>query len=62
VSSNIFDAKFNGMGGSEMYRALIAPDLFPHEKPMLVDNWPAEDREMYCGGEYTPGYLRLVNA
>ncbi|QJD52104.1 hypothetical protein PBI_MA5_52 [Mycobacterium phage MA5] len=59
-SHSIFDSTFNGMGGSENYRALLAPDSFPDVKPPLVDNWPAEDREMYCGGEYTPGYLRLV--
>ncbi|WP_148280990.1 hypothetical protein [Mycobacterium intracellulare] len=55
VGDNIFDAKFNGMGRSEMYRHQITPDLFPHEKRMLVELWPAEDREAYCGGEYTRG-------
>lgn len=49
MSQSIFDATFNGMGASEFYRAQITPDLFPHEKPMLVNNWPAEDREVYCG-------------
>lgn len=63
MSQNVFDSTFNGMGGSEFYRALITPDLFPHEKPMLIDNWPAQDREAYCGGEYTKGYYpRLVAA
>ena len=46
---NIMDPIFNHMPASEFYRALVFPELFPHEKPMLVDNWPAEDREMYCG-------------
>lgn len=53
---SVFDGSFNGAARSEMYRAQVAPELFPHEKPMLIDNWPAEDREMYCGGEYTVGY------
>ncbi len=57
---NIMDGTFNGMGGSEFYRAQIFPELFPHEKPMLIDNWPLQDRQMFCGGIYTPGYLRLV--
>ena len=57
---NIMDGTFNGMGGSEFYRSQVVPELFPHEKPMLVENWSADDREMYCGGEWTPGYLRLV--
>jgi hypothetical protein len=52
VIHNIFDSVFNGMGRSEFYRSLLTPDLFPHEKPMLVENWPAEDREAYCGGEF----------
>lgn len=47
--NNIFDGWFNGSPRSEFYRALVFPELFPHEKPMLVDNWPAQDREMYCG-------------
>jgi len=60
VSQNIFDPLFNGMGGSEFYRAQLTPDLFPHEKPMLIENWTQNDRETYCGGEWTLGYLRLV--
>ncbi|AGK87526.1 sigma-K factor [Mycobacterium phage HINdeR] len=45
---------------SELYQAEVFPDLFPNEKPMLIENWSQEDREMYCGGDWTPGYLRLV--
>lgn len=57
----LFDGAFNGSPRSEMYRAQVTPDLFPDEKPMLIDNWPAQDREEYCGGEYTKGYYpRLV--
>ena len=56
LSNNIFDAKFNGMGRSEMYRAVHTPDLFPHEKPMLVGNWSQDDLEMYCG-IYEKGYM-----
>ncbi|QFG10419.1 hypothetical protein KIV65_gp49 [Mycobacterium phage Anthony] len=52
---NLFDGTFNGMAGSEMYRAQLVPDLFPKAKPMLVDNWSDEDREMYCGGQYVKG-------
>lgn len=53
---NLFDSVFNGMGGSELYRSQVSPDLFPHQKPMLIENWPIEDREMYVGGVFTPGY------
>jgi len=46
---NIMDGLFNGMSGSEFYRAQVFPELFPHEKPMLIPNWSQDDREMYCG-------------
>jgi len=53
---NILDGTFNGMPRSELYRSQVFPDLFPHERPMMVNNWSVEDREMFCGGEYTKGY------
>jgi len=43
------DKMFNGMAGSEFYRAQVFPELFPHEKPMLVELWPVEDQIMFCG-------------
>lgn len=48
---NIMDGVFNGMGGSELYRAQVFPELFPHQKRMMVENWSVQDREMYCGGK-----------
>ncbi|AEJ95082.1 hypothetical protein SEA_GRUUNAGA_55 [Mycobacterium phage Gruunaga] len=53
---DLFDGGFNGAPRSEMYRAQVAPELFPNEKPMLIGNWPQDDLEMYVGGSYTPGY------
>lgn len=53
---NLFDEMFNGMGGNELYRAELTPELFPHQKLMMLDNWPLEDLEMYVGGQFTPGY------
>lgn len=44
------DVEFNGMPGSEMYRAEVFPELFPHQKRMKTEQWSAEDREMFCGG------------
>jgi hypothetical protein len=38
-----------------LYRAQVTPDLFPNEGRMLIENWSAEDREMYCGGVFTKG-------
>jgi hypothetical protein len=49
---NLFDITIDR---GEMYRAAVFPEMFPEERPMRVDNWPAEDREAYCGGEFTRG-------
>jgi hypothetical protein len=46
---NIFDPLFNGLARVEFYRAQIIPDLFPNQKEMLIHNWSAQDREMFCG-------------
>lgn len=59
---SIFDGTFNGMAGSEMYRAQVVPELFPGQKPMLLENWPLDDLEAYCGGEFTPGYYQRKSA
>lgn len=53
---NIFDATFNGL--PELYRAELTPDLYPHQKPMRLENWAQDDLEMYIGGVFTPGYGR----
>ncbi|AIS73724.1 hypothetical protein SEA_PANAMAXUS_49 [Mycobacterium phage Panamaxus] len=55
---NIMDATFNGMGGSELYRSLVAPDSFPDQKPMRIENWPEQERAMYCGGEEAKRFYR----
>lgn len=60
MNNNIFDGTFNGMPRSEMYRAQVTPELFPEERPMLIENWDAQDREAYCGGEYTVGYPKAA--
>lgn len=52
----MFDGSFNGMPRSELYRSQVAPELFPHEKPMRLENWPKEDLEAYVGGVHTVGY------
>lgn len=46
---SLFDGWFNGSPRSEMYRAQIFPELFPYESRMLIENWPLQDREEYCG-------------
>lgn len=37
---------------NDMYRSWVFPEGYPDERPARIDNWPAEDREMYCGGPY----------
>ncbi|OHT67805.1 hypothetical protein [Mycobacteroides chelonae] len=58
--NSIYDGSFNGQPRSQMYRAQVTPELFPHEKPMRVENWSDEDREAYCGGEFTKGYKKAA--
>ena len=53
---NLMDSLFNGMGGSEMYRAQVFPELFPNQPQMRLENWSLEDLEQYVGGKFTPGY------
>lgn len=53
---NIMDSLFNRMARSEFYRSHLFPELFPHERPMLIENWSKDDLEMYVGGRFTPGY------
>lgn len=50
--NNIFDIEITRL---ELYRSYVVPELYPNERPARVDNWPAEDREMYCGGEFARG-------
>ncbi|QGJ88806.1 hypothetical protein SEA_YECEY3_54 [Mycobacterium phage Yecey3] len=57
---NIMDSIFNGPS-SEMYRAEVFPELFPHADRMLVENWPAEDRAHLVGGEEAKAFYRLEN-
>jgi hypothetical protein len=45
----LFDGTFNGMGGSEMYRSWLVPELYPHQKQPRLENWSADDLEAYCG-------------
>ena len=59
---NIMDGLFNGMAGSEFYRAQVFPELFPHEKPMLTHNWPEDDQEMFCGMVCHPPTLRYTSS
>ncbi|MGW3992189.1 hypothetical protein ACWEF6_01755 [Amycolatopsis sp. NPDC004772] len=40
----------------DLYRSYVMPELYPDERPAMVGNWSAEDREAYCGGEWTRGY------
>lgn len=56
--NNLLDPTFNGMPRSELYRAQVFPELFPHEREMRLENWSQDDLEMYVGGVFTPGYGR----
>lgn len=49
MSNNIFDAKFNGLPRSSMYRAWVFPEEFPEERPAMLQNWSDEEKEAFCG-------------
>lgn len=58
---NIMDSVFNGPN-SEMYRAEVFPELFPHQKRMLTENWLPEERAPLAGGAEAIAFYQLENA
>lgn len=56
------DSVFNGMPGSEHYRAQVFPELYPDASRMLVENWSVEDQEMYCGVVSRPDTRRYTSS
>lgn len=61
MQHNIFDGTFNAMGGGEMYRAAVMPDMYPEQKPWDMAAWPEDEREIYCG-VYTPERRAQIQA
>ncbi|AKF14221.1 hypothetical protein SEA_LUCHADOR_57 [Mycobacterium phage Luchador] len=61
TDTNIMDPVFNGMPGSEMYRAEVFPELFPHQPRMRLENWSPEERAPLVGGEEAKAFYRLEN-
>lgn len=53
------DENFSDIERAALYKAQVFPELFPDEKPMMLENWHSDDREAYCGGTYTPGYRKF---
>ncbi|AEV52116.1 hypothetical protein [Rhodococcus phage RGL3] len=47
--NSLFDPAFQGIPGGEMYRSWVDPTLHKGQRPARIENWPAEDLEMYCG-------------
>lgn len=62
--SNIMDPEYNGMAASELYRSQVFPELFPHQKQMLVRNWSVDDIQMYVipGSNYADWEIDLLKA
>lgn len=55
MNHSIFDSAFNGMGGSEMYRAWVIPELYPNHQSApqpRFENWDEEDIAIYVRGDY----------
>jgi hypothetical protein len=55
---NIFDSGVT-IARTPLYQSAVAPDLFPEERPMRVENWNPEDQVAYCGGEYAKAAYRV---
>lgn len=54
MTHSIFDGTFNGMGGSEFYRATVIPELYPNHGTVpryRLENWPQEDVDVYVHGK-----------
>lgn len=49
--TNVFDVGAV-IARSDMYKAWVAPDLYPYERQPVLQNWHPEDLVAYCGGEY----------
>lgn len=49
--TNIFDVGAVIVAG-DMYRAWVAPDLYPNERQPRLENWHPEDLIATCGGQY----------
>jgi len=47
--NDVFTGVMASAPRADMYRAWVAPDLFPNERQPVLKNWPAEDLEAYCG-------------
>lgn len=47
--NNIYDSQFNGLARGMMYRAWVFPDVFPDERPAMLQNWSDEEKEAFCG-------------
>ncbi|QBP30532.1 hypothetical protein SEA_CHARM_51 [Mycobacterium phage Charm] len=57
---SVFDGAFNGPG-SELYRAEVSPDLWPNHPRMRLENWPADERAPFIGGDEAKAFYRLEN-
>jgi hypothetical protein len=44
---DIFDGLLSGMPRLNMYRAQVYPELYPCERPMLLDNWPEPEQDVF---------------
>lgn len=48
-TADLFSGALNSSARIDMYRSWLYPELYPDERPAVLHNWTAEDKEMYCG-------------
>lgn len=57
---SIFDIDVVDVHAS-FYQGQVAPDLYPDEPQMRVENWHPEDQVAYAGGEYAKAAYAQIN-
>lgn len=53
MNHNLFDGTFIGLASGNLYRSYVFPDLWPGHKQARLENWPEDEREIWCG-VYSP--------
>lgn len=50
---SVFSSGFSNAPRAKMYQSWVFPGLHPDEPQPVISNWSDEDRELFCGGNFT---------
>lgn len=48
-ATDLFSGALNSAARIDMYRSWIYQDLYPDERPAVLQNWTEDDKKEYCG-------------